>query len=102
MANFVKVCQASEVKAGSGKGIEIGGKSVAVFNVDGTFYAINEVCGHRGGPLGEGELEGTTVICPWHGWRYNVTTGENELVPDRPVERYEVEVVGDDVLVDLS
>jgi len=101
MANFVKICQASDVKAGSGKSVEIGGKSVAVFNVDGTFYAINDVCLHRGGPLGEGELQGTTVICPWHGWRYNLTTGENEVMPDRPIEKYEVEVVGDDILVDL-
>ena len=81
MANFVKVCKTGEVKAGCGKSVEINGKAVGVFNVDGKFYAINDVCGHRGGPLGEGELDGTTVICPWHGWRYNVTTGENELIP---------------------
>ena len=102
MANFVKVCKTGEVKAGCGKSIEIDGKAVGVFNIEGKFYAINDVCGHRGGPLAEGELDGTTVICPWHGWRYNVTTGENELLPALPTEKYEVKVEEDDVLVDLS
>jgi len=102
MANFVKVCKTTDVKVGCGKSIEIGGKPLALFNVDGGFYAINDVCGHRGGPLGEGELDGKTVICPWHGWRYNVTTGENELVPDLPTEKYDVKVDGEYILVDLK
>jgi nitrite reductase/ring-hydroxylating ferredoxin subunit len=102
MANFVRVCKTEDVKAGCGRSIEISGKPLALFNVDGGFYAINDVCGHRGGPLGEGELDGKTVICPWHGWRYNVTTGENELVPDLPTEKYDVNVDGEDILVDLK
>jgi len=102
MANFVKVCKTADIKAGCGRSIEISGKPLALFNVDGGFYAINGVCGHRGGPLGEGELDGKTVICPWHGWRYNVTTGENELVPDLPTQKYEVKIDGEDILVDLS
>jgi nitrite reductase (NADH) small subunit len=101
MANFVKVCKTSDVKSGCGKSIEIDGKLVAVFNLDGNFYAINDTCGHRGGPLGEGELDGKTVICPWHGWRYDVTTGANELVPDFPTQKYEVKVEEDDILVDI-
>ena len=102
MANFVKVCKTADVKAGCGRSIEISGKPLALFNVGGGFYAINDVCGHRGGPLGEGELDGKTVICPWHGWRYNVTTGENELVPDLPTEKYDVKIDGEDILVDLK
>ena len=102
MANFVKTCKTGDVKPGCGRSIEINGKPVAVFNVEGCFYALNDVCGHRGGPLGEGELDGKTVICPWHGWRYNVTTGENELVPDLPTQKYELKVEGEDILVDLS
>jgi nitrite reductase/ring-hydroxylating ferredoxin subunit len=102
MANFVRVCKTEDVKAGCGRSIEISGKPLALFNVDGGFYAINDVCGHRGGPLGEGELDGKTVICPWHGWRYNVTTGENELVPDLPTEKYDVKIDGEDILVDLK
>jgi nitrite reductase/ring-hydroxylating ferredoxin subunit len=101
MANFVKVCKTSDIQSGCGKSIEVNGNPVAVFNVDGNFYAINDTCRHRGGPLGEGELDGKIVICPWHGWRYDVTSGANELVPDLPTEKYEVKVEGDDVLVDL-
>jgi nitrite reductase (NADH) small subunit len=101
MANFVKICKTNDIKEGSGKSIEINGKPVALFNVNGNFYAINDICGHRGGPLGEGELDGKTVICPWHGWRYDVTTGANELVPELPTNTYEVKVEGEDILVDL-
>jgi nitrite reductase (NADH) small subunit len=101
MGDFVKICKTSDVKTGSGKSIEINGKAIAVFNVDGKFYAINDVCGHRGGPLSEGELDGNTVICPWHGWRYDVTSGANELVPDFPTEKYAVKIEGDDVLVEI-
>jgi nitrite reductase/ring-hydroxylating ferredoxin subunit len=101
MANFTRVCKTSDVNTGCGKSIEINGKVIAVFNVDGKFYAINDICGHRGGPLSEGELDGNTVICPWHGWRYDVTSGANELVPDLPTEKYTVKVEGDDVLVEI-
>jgi nitrite reductase/ring-hydroxylating ferredoxin subunit len=98
---FTKICKTSDVKTGCGKGVEINGKNVAVFNVDGNYYAINDICGHRGGPLSEGEVDGTTVICPWHGWRYNVTSGENELIPALPTEKYAVQIDGDDILVDI-
>jgi nitrite reductase (NADH) small subunit len=101
MGRFVKACKTSDVREGSGKSIEIDGKAVAVFNVEGNYYAINDICGHRGGPLGEGELDGKTVICPWHGWRYDVTSGANELVPDLPTEKYAVKIDGDDVLVEI-
>ena len=101
MANFVKVCKTTDIPTGRGKSVEINGKTVAVFNVDGNFYAINDTCAHRGGPLGEGELDGNTVTCPWHGWRYDVTSGANELVPGMPQERYSVKIDGEDVLVEL-
>ncbi len=98
---FTKVCKTGEVKVGCARGVEINGKAVAVFNVDGNFHAINDICGHRGGPLSEGEVDGTTVICPWHGWRYNVTNGENELIPALPTEKYELKVEGEDILVEV-
>lgn len=101
MARFVKVCQTADIKPGTGKSVELDGKVVALFNVDGKFYAIDDTCRHRGGPLGEGELEGKTVICPWHGWRYDVTTGANELVPEQPTQTYETNVEGDEVFVAL-
>ena len=99
MAQFVKVCQIRDILAGSGKTVDVKGKPVAVFNIDGNFCAISDTCLHRGGPLGEGELEGKIVTCPWHGWKYDVTTGVNEMNPSLAVEKYQVKVEGDDLLV---
>ncbi len=99
MATFVKVCKTGDVPAGAGKTVEVNGKPIAVFNVGGSFYAISDTCAHRGGPLGEGELDGKIVSCPWHGWRYDVTTGANEMNPSIIVEKYQVKVEGDDLFV---
>ena len=99
MAEFLKVCKTSDVPAGSGRTVDVKGKPVAVFNVDGNFYAISDTCIHRGGPLGEGELEGKVVTCSWHGWRYDVISGANETNPSAPIAKYEVKVEGEDLLV---
>jgi nitrite reductase/ring-hydroxylating ferredoxin subunit len=99
MATFVKVAEAADVPPGTGKCVEANGKQVALFNVDGTFHAIDNTCLHRGGPLGDGELEGTVVTCPWHGWQYDVVTGANTMDDSERVERYEVKVEGSAVLV---
>jgi len=99
MANFVRVASVSEIPAGEGKTLEVDGKAIAVFNCDGTFYAIDNTCKHEGGPLGEGELAGTVVTCPWHGWTYDVTTGISPDDPACAVEKYEVRVEGSEVLV---
>ena len=90
-----------DLAAGSGKTVDVNGKAVAVFNVEGTFYAIDDTCVHRGGPLGEGEVDGKIVACPWHGWRYDVTTGVNQMNPAVTVAKYAVKVEGDDVLVSV-
>lgn len=99
MANFVKIGKTGDIPAGSGKTVDLNGKPVAVFNVDGNFYAISDSCVHRGGPLGEGELDGKTVICPWHGWRYDITTGANELNSSVSVQKFQVKVEGEDILI---
>jgi nitrite reductase (NADH) small subunit len=101
MADFVRVAATSEIPVGQGKTLEVGGKQIAVFNCDGTFYAIDNICKHRGGPLGEGELDGVNVICPWHGWTYDVTSGACLEEDDCAVDKFEVKVEGDDVLVAL-
>ncbi|MBI4178592.1 Rieske 2Fe-2S domain-containing protein [bacterium] len=76
------------------------GRSIALYNVDGQIYAMNGVCPHAGGPLGEGSMEGSVVTCPWHGWSFDVKTGACENNPDVTVECPKITVVGDDVLVD--
>lgn len=99
MAKFVRVAARSDIPAGHGKTVEVNGKTIALFNCDGTFYAIDNTCKHQGGPLGEGELDGTVVTCPWHGLTYDVTTGESPDDPDCVVDKYEVKVEGADVMV---
>ena len=99
MPTVTKVVKKSDIPAGTGKVVEVGGKTLAVFNADGAFYAIDNTCKHRGGPLGEGTLSGTAVTCPWHGWEYDVTTGACTMDPSVKVQRYDVKVDGDDLVV---
>jgi nitrite reductase (NADH) small subunit len=98
MASFVKVAAAGDIAPGAGVCVEVGGRQVAVFNVDGAFYAIDNTCPHRGGPLAEGELEGTAVTCPWHAWQFDLKTGES-LTDDSRVDRFDVQVSDGQVLV---
>lgn len=99
MPNFVRVASTSDLKPGENKTVNVNGTEVALFNVDGNFFAISNTCLHRGGPLGEGFLEDDVVTCPWHGWRYSVKTGVNAMIPTAKVATYEVKVDGDNVLV---
>jgi nitrite reductase (NADH) small subunit len=99
MAEFIRVTGTGDVKPGHGIVAEVNGKTLAVFNVEGVFHAIDNTCVHRGGPLGEGDVEGSVVTCPWHGWQFNVTTGECLKNPAAKVEVYSVQVEGDDVKV---
>ena len=99
MAEFLRVAGTDDVKPGHGIVAEVGGKTLAVFNVDGTFHAIDNTCLHRGGPLGEGEVSGQVVTCPWHGWQFNVATGQCVNNPSARIEVYQVKVDGTDVKV---
>ena len=94
------LCKTTDLGDGEGKTINVGGKALAVFHAGGSFYAIDNTCAHRGGPLGEGYLDDKTVVCPWHGWRYDVTSGEAVGTPAK-VNSYKVEVKGDQVFVEL-
>ena len=102
MAGFVKVAKTDEISPGHGKLVEAGGKKIALFNVEGTFNAIDDTCTHVGGPLSEGSLDGKEVTCPWHGAIYDVTSGE-VLSPPAPqgVARYDVRVEGTDIEVEI-
>ena len=93
------VAKVADVPPGTAKVVIVAGRPVALFNVGGTFYATDNVCLHRGGPVGEGTLEGTCVTCPWHGWEYDVRTGANLGNPTAMLRTYRVAVEGDDVTV---
>lgn len=99
MPEFVKAAKVGDLQPGQTKVIEAGGKTLALCNVDGTYYALDNTCVHRGGPLGEGSLEGTTLTCPWHGWGYDVTSGTSTVNPAAKVSCFEIKLDGDDILV---
>jgi 3-phenylpropionate/trans-cinnamate dioxygenase ferredoxin component len=102
MAEFVKAIAATDLAPGQGTEASVGGKAIALFNVGGTFYAISNTCLHRGGPLGQGFVEGTTVTCPWHNWTFDVTTGENVVNGDLKVACFETRVEDGQVLVKVE
>lgn len=68
-------------KSGASSEIVIAGNIVALFNVDGELHALDGICPHQGGPLGQGALHGCIVSCPWHGWEYDVTDGQHQSIP---------------------
>jgi 3-phenylpropionate/trans-cinnamate dioxygenase ferredoxin subunit len=88
---------------GGKKLVEVDGRAIAVFNVDGRFHAIDDVCTHDGGPLAEGELVGCEIECPRHGARFDVRTGRPLRMPAvEPVAVHAVEVRGDDIYVAID
>ncbi len=102
MAEFVTCADLSALKAGESKVVEVEGRTLALFNVGGTVYCLDNTCLHRGGPLGEGTLEGDIVTCPWHGWQYNVRTGESLKDPSVRVATYPVRVEGRNIQVSIG
>jgi nitrite reductase/ring-hydroxylating ferredoxin subunit len=99
---LTKVATVQEVPPGRAKQVTVGGRTLALFNAGGTYYAIDDTCPHRGGPLSEGELEGIEVTCPWHGARFNISNGSNLCPPAQTgVSSYKVQVVGDEVQIDV-
>lgn len=102
MPEFKKVADTAEIPAGTGKIIDVDGNQIAIWNLSGNYYAFQNVCPHRGGPVGEGELEGNVITCPWHGWQFDVRTGQHQLSPSIRQQSLPVRVEGDDILVALE
>lgn len=102
MPKIVKLANKSDLSPGTGNVFEVDGCSIALFNVSGDFYAIDNTCPHRGGSLGEGKLKGDIVICPLHAAHFNVMTGAVTFPPARVgVRSFAVTIAGNDVLVEL-
>jgi nitrite reductase (NADH) small subunit len=99
---FLRATRVDEISEGTIREFQIDGKTVAIANVAGRLYAIDNVCLHRGGPLGQGELAGSTVTCPWHGWQYDVTTGKLIVNPAVALQCYPIEIRGQEVFVDVA
>lgn len=103
MAGPVKVASRSQVPPGGKRLLDVDGRAIALFNVDGTFYAIDDVCTHDGGPLAEGDLQGCEIQCPRHGARFDVRTGKPLCMPAiEPVASHRVEVRDDEVFLEIE
>ena len=97
-----KVATITEIPSGQSTVVTIGDKRVAIFHREGSFHAIADECPHRGASLGEGDLEGSIVTCPWHGWQFDVTTGQSPINPAACVPTYPCKVEEGDVWVQID
>ena len=102
MARLVKIAETKDLPAGKAAAFDVEGQRIAVFNVSGTFYALEDTCPHAGGPLSEGQVDGAKVICPWHDAAFDLKTGEVVEPPAfEGVKSYKVVVEGNDVKIEL-
>ena len=102
MTNLLKIATVSDVPPGRGAAFTVEGQRIALFNVEGTYYAIGDTCTHRGGPLSEGDVQGTRVTCPWHGADFDLKTGAALGAPaQKGVLSYKVVIEGDDIKVEV-
>jgi nitrite reductase/ring-hydroxylating ferredoxin subunit len=102
MANWTRIATTADCPPGTSRELVVAGRIVAIFNVDGQFYALDGVCPHQGGPLGKGCLTGHVVTCPWHGWQFDVRSGQHQFSPNVVQPGFAVRVVEEAVEVDLG
>lgn len=101
MAEWTKV-EASGVPApGAAAKLEVNGRELALYNVDGTFYCTSNICPHQGAPLHEGMVEGKNIVCPWHAWVFDVSSGQSPVNPRAKIPCVPVKVEGNDVFVNI-
>lgn len=101
MPTLTKVGTVAEIAPGTAKVVDVNGHEIAVYNVDGKFYATSNLCPHQGGPLAEGMMDGQTVICPWHAWVFDVTDGTSPVNPRVKIPCYAVTVQGDELFISI-
>ncbi len=96
----IKVAESDELADGKSKIIHLEGRSLALFRINNEYYAIANHCLHRGGPLGEGEVSGHEVTCPWHGWKFNLVDGSFSMVPTLKVKTFKVSETPEGVFIE--
>ena len=103
MGDFTRVATTNDIPPGEMMIVEVDGVEVAIANVDGEYFAFNNSCTHRGGPLGEGILTGDVVECPFHAGQFNVRTGQVVAQPPvDPVQTYPVQIEGEEIRVAVN
>lgn len=102
MDNFIDIAGTAELPVGRAKTITIGDRRIALYHTAEGFFASDNTCPHRGGPLGDGDIVGNEIVCPWHLWGFDVKSGACGGNPSLSITTHEVMVEGDRVLVRLS
>ena len=102
MAQWTHAADLADCPPGTARELVVGGQIVALYNVDGTLYALDGVCPHQGGPLGKGRLCGSVVTCPWHGWQFDVCSGQHQFSASVVQPRFPVRVEGSAILIDVE
>lgn len=102
MPNWIRVATVSECPPGEAREFVVQDRIVALFQVDGRFYALDGICPHQGGPLGRGKLCGGIVTCPWHGWQFDVVTGQHQANRTLQQPGYPVQVEGQEIFVAVN
>jgi len=98
---WTKIGSKESVALGKGKEFNVNGKAIAIFNINGKYYATEALCRHQDGPLTEGTLQGEVIECPWHFWHYNVRTGDLlDYLKGVKLDTYHVEIRGNDIYID--
>lgn len=98
----IKIATVKDIKDGGAKVISVSGKTLALFNINGEFFAVDNACLHKGGPLGEGAVEGSVVTCPLHGWKYDVTSGQCVFpAAHLKLNSYKVRIKGEDIFIEI-
>ena len=101
MSDFIEIASTGDVPVGGAKTVRVGEKTIALYHTRSGFYATDNICPHRGGPLAEGDLIGNEITCPWHLWGFDVTTGLCAGTSEISVKTHELRVEGDRILVRL-
>jgi len=102
MGEYVAVMRVDELPPGEATERFVAGKPIAIYNVDGHFYATSNFCVHRGGPLGQGRLDGPGIMCPWHAWTFDVTSGDNTVNAELKIPCFAVKVEDGQVMVQVG
>lgn len=102
MAQLIKVAQTKDIPQGGGFAADLNGKQIAIFSLNGKYYAIDDECSHAGGSLAEGIVDGMEVTCPWHGATFDIASGKATGEPaEEPVKSYRVVVEGENISIEI-
>lgn len=102
MADYIRVARYDDIREGEGRVVEVRGKEIGLFKIDGEIHALDNICPHRGGPLAEGIVRGPVVTCPWHAWSFDIRTGVYTDDARLCVHKFPVRVENGEVQVDMG